>query len=74
MQTCDIKMCHTCVLFAEAGHDLRGSFQVSVHVFLPQPPDDHTHPLQGRGEGELSHDANLTGLRRHKRFFLSFKR
>lgn len=59
--------CQTCVLLAEAGHDLRSSFQVSVHVSFPQPPHHHAHPLQGRGEGELTHDADLTGLRRKRR-------
>lgn len=56
-------MCQTCVLFAEADNNLRCSFHISVHVFPPQLPDNHTHPLQGRGEGVLTHNPNLTGLR-----------
>lgn len=63
MKTFNIQTYQTCLLLAESGHDLRRSFQVSVHVFLPQPPDHHAHPLQGRGEGELTHDADLTALR-----------
>lgn len=58
--------CQTCVLFAQIGHNLRGSLQVSLHVFVTQPSDHHTHPLQGGGEGELTHDADLTGLRRKR--------
>lgn len=53
---------HTCVLFTEAGDDLRRSLQISNHVFFPQLPDNHAHPLQGWGEGELMHDPDLMGL------------
>lgn len=65
-QAFNIQKSQTCVLFAEAGHNLRCSFQVSIHVFLPQPPYHHTHPLQGGGERELTHDTDLTGLRSRK--------
>ena len=59
------------MLLAEARHNLRRSFQVGVHVFFSQPPDHHAHPLQGRGEGELTHNTDLAGLRskRHTTMF-----
>ena len=52
----------TCVLLAQLGHNLWRPLQVSVHMFLPQPPHHHAHPLQRRREGELTHDADLVAL------------
>lgn len=65
---------HTCVLSAEAGDDLRSSLQISIHVFLPQLPDDHAHPLQGGGERELMHDPDLMGLEKERRTASAFHR
>lgn len=51
------------MLLAESSHDLRSSFQVSIHVLFTQLSDHHTHPLQRRGEGELTHNTDLKELR-----------
>lgn len=51
------------MLLAEASHDFWRPFKIGIHVFFPQPLDHHAHPLQRRGERELTHNPDLEGLR-----------